>query len=115
MVSTLELKLNLWVIGLVNDGASPNRKQFNLRLNLAIDLKSDVTYKTLNLFKSQSRVIYFFAGSQHLTKTARTCLYNSSSGTCSRYMWNDGRYLLLRHIAELFYQIKLLIFMSSQT
>jgi hypothetical protein len=28
--STLELSLDLWVFGLVNDGASPNRKLFNL-------------------------------------------------------------------------------------
>ena len=103
VVSTLELTLNLWVIGLVNDGASPNRKLFNLHLNLAVDLKSDVIYKTLNLF-APSRVIYFFADSPHLMKTARNCLYNSGSGTCSRYMWNDGRYLLFRHIADLFYQ-----------
>ena len=28
-VSTLELSLHLWVVALVNDGASPNRKLFN--------------------------------------------------------------------------------------
>ena len=37
-------------------------------------------------------------------KTARNCINNSGSGTCSRYMWNDDRYLLFRHIADLFYQ-----------
>ena len=58
VVSTLELSLNLWVIGVVNDGASPNRKLFNLHLNLAVGLKSDVINKTLNLF-AQSRVSTF--------------------------------------------------------
>ena len=37
-------------------------------------------------------------------KTARNCLYNSGSGACSRLMWNNGRYLLFRHIADLFYK-----------
>ena len=114
VVSTLELSLNLWVIGLVNDGASPNQKLFNLHLNLAVGLKSDVIYKTLNLF-APSRVIYFFADSPHLMKTARNCLYNLGSGTCSRYMWNDGRYLIFRHILQTsFTKIKLLNFMFSQ-
>ncbi|CAB4023577.1 Transposable element P transposase [Paramuricea clavata] len=39
----------------------------------------------------------------HLLKTAWNCLYNSGSGSCSRYMWNDGKYLLFRHIANLYY------------
>ena len=86
----------------VNDGASPNHKFFRLHSNLAADLKYDVVYKTPNLF-AMSRFISFFADSLHLMKTARNCLYNSGSGSCSRYMWNDGKYLLFRHIADLFY------------
>jgi hypothetical protein len=50
VVSTLELSLDLWVIGLVNDGASPNRKLFNLRSTLAGEDECDVVYKTLNFF-----------------------------------------------------------------
>lgn len=34
----------------------------------------------------------------------RNCLYHSGSGTCSRYMWNDGHYLLWQYIVQLFYQ-----------
>ena len=102
VVSTLELSLNLWVCAAVNDSASPNRKFFRLHSKLAVDLKCDVVYKTPNLF-AMSRFIYFFADSPHLMKTARNCLYNSGSGSCSRYMWNDGKYLLFKHIADLFY------------
>ena len=101
-VSVLELSLNLWVCAAVNDGASANRKFFRLHSNLAQDLKCDVVYKTLNVFAT-SRFIYFFADSPHLMKTARNCLYSSGSGSCSRYMWNDGKYVLFRHIADLFY------------
>ena len=101
-VAVLELSLNLWVIGAVNDGASPNRKFFNLHSQLAKDLKCDVVYKTPNAFAT-SRFIYFFADSPHLLKTARNCLYNSGYGSRSRYMWNNGQYLIFRHIADLFY------------
>lgn len=48
-VAVLELSLNLWVVAAVNDGASPNRKFFNLHSQLAKDLKCDVVYKTLNV------------------------------------------------------------------
>ena len=103
VVSTLELSLDLWVIGLVNDGASPNHKLFNLHSTLAGEDECDVVYKTLNLFVP-SRFVYFFADSPHLLKTARNCLYNSGSGSHSRYMWNNGKYLIFSHIADLFYQ-----------
>ena len=103
VVSTLELSLDLWVVGLVNDGASPNRKLFNLHVKLAVDQKCDVVYKTINLF-APSRFIFFFADIPHLMKTARNCLYNSGSGSRSRLMWNDGQYLLFKHIADIFYR-----------
>ena len=66
VVSTLELSLDLWVVALVNDGASPNRKLFNLHVKLAIDRKCDVVYKTINLF-APSRFIYFFADGTKLS------------------------------------------------
>ncbi len=61
-----------------------------------------IELSTLNVF-AKSRFIYFFADSPHLMKTARNCLYNSGSGLCSRYMRNNGKFLLFRHIADLFY------------
>ena len=48
VVSSLELSLDLWVVSLVNDGASPNRKLFNLHVQLAAERKCDVVYKTIN-------------------------------------------------------------------
>ena len=102
IVSVLEVSLDLRVVAAVNDGASPNRKFFNLHCNLAKEIKHGIVYKTLNVF-AMSCFIYFFADSPHLMKTSRNCLYNSGSGSCSRYMWNNGHHLLFRHIADLFY------------
>ncbi len=102
IVSVLEVSLDLKVIAAVNDGASPNRKFFNLHINLAGNPTPSVIYKTHNVF-AMTRFIFFFADSPHLIKTARNCLYNSGSGSCSRFMWNDGQYLLFRHIANLYY------------
>ncbi len=94
VVGVLELLLKLPVCATVNDGASPNRKFFNLNC--------DVVYKVPNLFAVRW-FIYFFADSCHLIKTARNCLYNSGSGSRSRLMWNNGSYLMFRYIADLFY------------
>ena len=68
---------------------------------LVTDLDCDVVYKVHNLFAT-SCFVYFFADSFHLIKTARNCLYNSSSGSRSHLMWNNGSYLLFTHIADLF-------------
>ena len=56
------------------------------------------------MFASDDRFIYFFFDPPHLVKTARNCLFNSGSGRCTRYMWNDGFYLLWSHIVKLYYQ-----------
>ena len=102
IVSVQELSPNLYVVAAINDGASPNRKFFNLHSNLTgEDPKARHAYKTQNVFAMSCFI--FFADSLHLMKTARNCLYNSGSGSCSRLMRNDGNYLLFRDIANLFY------------
>ena len=104
IVSVLELSLKLWVVAAINDGASLNRKFFNLHSTLiGEDPNHDIVYKTQNVF-AMSRFISFFADSPHLMKTARNCPYNS--GSCSRHMWNDGNYLLFHHIVNLFYGVQ---------
>ena len=101
-MAVLEAPLNLHMCAAVNDGASPNRKFFRLHCKLAKEVVCDVAYKTPNIF-APSRFIFFFEDSPHLMKTARNCLYNPGSGSHSRLMWNDGQYLVFRHIADLFY------------
>ena len=101
-IAVLEMSLHLCVIAAVNDGASPNRKFFCLHLKIAKEVDSDVVYKTPDIY-APSRFIFFFADQPHLMKTARNCFYNSDSGSLSRMMWKDGKYLLFRHIADLIY------------
>ena len=60
----------------------------------------DVVYRTIDLY-SPDRFIYFFADSPHLIKTARNCLYHSGIGRCTRYMWNNGHYLIWEHTAKI--------------
>ena len=102
VVAVLETTVKLKVIAAVNDGASPNRKFFNLHAYLGGVLPDGVVYKTPNLF-CLARMIYFLADVPDLIKTARNCLYNSGSGSCSRFMWNSGQHLLFRHIADMYY------------
>lgn len=101
-VRILETNCNLWVIAATADGASPNRF---FRLHKALDGNAggDECYRTINLFVPH-RFIYFFADVPHLIKTTQNCLKSSGSGTCTRYMWYNGLYVLWEHIASMFYQ-----------
>ena len=43
-----------------------------------------------------------FSDYPHLRKTSRNCLFNSGFGeTFSRLMWNDGKYLVWKHMRDL--------------
>ena len=97
-VSVLELACNLWVCAAVSDGASPNRKFFELHAGLVGKEYKD---RTINLF-APHRFIYFFSDAPHLLKTARNCLFNSGIGKHTRLMWN-GQDMLWSHITALYY------------
>ena len=98
-VAILELNCNLWVIATTSDGASPNRRFFRLHKELDPNNDKGVCYKTINLF-ARSRYIYFISDTPHLIKTARNCLHHSGSGRCTRYMWNNDKYILWQHIQQ---------------
>ena len=99
-VSILEWTCKLPVIASVCDGASPNRKFFRMHATLAQSPGKPVVYRSVNIF-APSRFLWFFADAPHLLKTAPNCLHHSGSGKSTRYMWNDGKYLLWQHICEL--------------
>lgn len=61
-------RMGLKVIAATADGASPNRKFFQLHT------ESSTEYKTLNPFATDGRFIYFFSDPPHLLKTIRNCL-----------------------------------------
>ena len=99
----------LKVIAVTCDGASFNRSLIKMHFHLTKDDDMnphvDVTYRTRNLFSgSENRFIYFISDVPHLIKTARNCLSNSGSNKFTRYMWNDGMFLLWNHIADIFYE-----------
>ena len=73
-VSILEVCCNLWVCATVSDGASPNRKFYELHAALVgKEFSADVVHRTINLF-APARYIYFFSDAPHLLKTSRNCL-----------------------------------------
>ena len=102
-VAILELKVNLNVVAGISDGASPNRRFFQLHDSFGGTVSdTNIVYKTKNLF-SPGGWIWFFADAPHLLKTSRNCLLNSGSGINSRLMRNNGQFLLWKYISDLYY------------
>ena len=50
------------------------------------------------------RFIYSFADVSHLMKTFRNALFYSGSGRVTKFMWNNGFFLLGSHIARIYYE-----------
>ena len=50
------------------------------------------------------RYIYFFSDAPHLIKTTRNCLMHSGATKGTRYMWNNGLYVLWQHITSMVYE-----------
>ena len=105
-VGILELQCGLKVVAATCDGASANRKFFKMHRNLSIEKasKGDTIYKVNNWFSDEGRYIYFFSDAPHLLKTARNCLSKSGTGSTTRLLWNSGKHILWRHIADLYYE-----------
>ena len=102
-VCILEPTCNLWVIAIASDGTSPNRRFYRLHKSLDGGADKDECYRTVNLL-APHRFEYFFFDAPRLIKTTRNCLYHSGSGNCTRYLWNNGQYILQQHVAQLFYE-----------
>ena len=106
-ISICELN-SLNVLAVTCHGPSPNRKLFKMHFPMTneddMNPDVDVTYRTINLFSKEKRFIYFISDVPHLSKTAGNCLSNSGSNRCTRYMWNDGMYIIWNHIGDIFYK-----------
>ena len=76
-------RLQLKVVAVTADGASPNRKFFSMHSCS----KSDVCYKTPNPYTKEDRHIYFFSDVPHLMKTTRNYWSHSFSHTNTRKLW----------------------------
>lgn len=81
-VKRLEL-LGLKVMFITADGASPNRKVFNMHRNK----RGEFIYKTPNIYSDDKRFIFFFVDTPHLIKTTRNCLSQSFAHGNMRALW----------------------------
>ena len=76
-------RIGFKVIAITADGASPNRKFFNMH---APNNSSDLCYKSPNPYTTEDRDIYFFSDVPHLIKTTRNC-WSHSSKNGTRSLW----------------------------
>lgn len=101
-----DLAAHLELVGLkvrcvVSDGASTNRRFYNLH---AGDYQDPVTFRMKNKFTAEDRPIYLVSDTCHLMKTTRNCMENSGGNRNSRKLvvsTNLGLLLLLLSIFEL--------------
>ena len=75
------------VVSLTGDGASPNRRFFQLHYRACGLSRSDCVHKVLNPYSKEKRYIYFFSDVPHLMKTVRNCWSNSCGHSHKRSLW----------------------------
>ncbi len=78
-------RLGFKVVALTADGASPNRKLFNMHSTST----NDICYKTVNPYTNEDRYIYFFSDVPHLMKTTRNCWSHSFAHNNTRKLWGS--------------------------
>ena len=94
-IGYLEVYVGLKVIAMVSDKASANQSFYKLHPIT----KNAVSYKANNA-TDEKRDVYFFSDAPHLIKTIRNNLANSGSGLNTRLLWNNGKYLLWKHVSD---------------
>lgn len=98
VIKCLEVDIGLKVLFITCDGASPNRRFFQLHAN-----GNELVNFTINPY-DENRSIFFISDAPHLLKTARNCFSNSSSHLMSRHLWCRGNNISWMHIVDLFTQ-----------
>ena len=93
--STAQLR----VLFLTCDGASANRRFFNIHGQV-----NDFIHFTDNPFSNDGRKVYFISDVPHLLKTTRNCFSNSFSHKNTRRLWNNGKDISWVHLLTLFEQ-----------
>ena len=68
-------RLGLVVVAITCDGASNNRKMFEMH-----GLTNGLPYKTFNVYDRKKQNIYFICDPPHLIKTIRNCLLGEICG-----------------------------------
>lgn len=68
-------------------------------------MQGGVCYRTKNLYAPHRYIhVYFFSDAPHLIKTTRNCLMHSGATKGTRYVWNNGLYVLWQHITSMVYE-----------
>ena len=61
--------------------------------------------KTTQIYAIEHKIylhLHVSSFSLQALQTTRNCLHHSVTGRCTRYMWNDGKYLLWQHIVQVY-------------
>ena len=96
-VSAIEIHLKLNVLFFTCDGATPNRKFYQMhRVG-----NEEFVYKTLNPY-DPTRHVYFISDVPHLIKTIRNNFSNSFAHTKTRSLWKNNKDISWMHIVKLF-------------
>ena len=82
-IELIEIIAGLKVLYICCDGASPNRRFFEMH-----DINNKTCYRTKNPF-DLSRYVYFISDPPHLLKTTRNCFSNSNAHFKSRHLWSS--------------------------
>ncbi|XP_033730198.1 LOW QUALITY PROTEIN: uncharacterized protein LOC117319517 [Pecten maximus] len=90
--------INLKVLFLTCDGASSNRKIFDMH---KVSEDQVLVYSTVNP-RDKSRKIFFISDVPHLMKTTRNCFSNSNAHKNTRKLWKDGKDISWLHILKLY-------------
>ena len=96
-VGYLETYVELKVIAVVSDKASPNQRFYRIHKRAT----DTFIYKANNIFtKDKQRPLYFFSDAPHLLKTIRHNLANSGAGLKTKYLWNKDKDMLWSHVID---------------
>ncbi|CAM1323325.1 Uncharacterised protein r2_g3187 [Pycnogonum litorale] len=94
-IAALEIHCDLKVLTCVCDGASSNRSFFAMH-------GTETTYKCINIFSADKRQLYFISDAPHLLKTLRNNISNSGSHSKTKFLLNNGKFILWAHIKAIY-------------
>ena len=98
-VEILEVDLDLNVLFITGDGASPNRRFIRLHEG---DGNQSVVHHAENAFSEESRAIYFISDPPHLMKTTRNNFSNSFAHNKTKKLWKNGEHISWQCIVDLY-------------
>ena len=91
----LGLRVRAWTC----DGASANRKFFQMHEAVGVGTYQGITYSIVNRY-DHDRVIYFICNAPHLIKTVRNHLVNSHGNQNSKSLMKEGISISWSHITS---------------